>query len=140
MSSHEPLKSHRNINVGSNKKFGFTFSFVFFVLSVLPWLLHGNPVKYWALIISIVFLLVTLFAENFLEPLNKIWFKFGQLLHSVVSPLIMGVLFYCVFTPIGFILRLTGKDILNLKFNANESYWILRDPPGPEKGSMDNQF
>ena len=140
MSSHEPLKAHRKISAGSNRKFGFTFSFVFSVIGILPWILHGNSIKYWAIIVSLVFLLVSILKEDLLSPINELWFRFGQLLHSIISPLIMGVLFYGVFTPIGFLLRLFGKDILHLKFNKHNSYWVVRQPPGPEKGSMNNPF
>jgi len=104
------------IKVGSNKSFGIVFFVVFLIISIWP-LLDGNEIRYWSLIISVVFLLLGIINSKILTPLNKIWFKFGIFLGNFVSPIIMGIVFFLVVTPISLILRLLGKDILNLKKN-----------------------
>jgi hypothetical protein len=95
----------------------------------------------WALGIAAAFFLAALLMPAVLAPLNRLWFKFGMLLHRVVSPLVMGMLFYVVVTPIGLLMRLFGKRPLNLEFETAEtSYWILRQPPGPAPETIKNQF
>ena len=84
-----------------------------------------------------MFLILGIFDSKILYPLNKLWFKFGIFLGKIVSPLIMGIIFFLVVTPIGLLMRLLGKDLLNLKFNNNKSYWIEKDGP---KSKMKNQF
>src|SRR6056300_353426 len=112
-----------NIKIGSNKSFGFVFFVVFLLISLHP-LTYSDEIRIWSLIISFIFLILGLLKSNILTPLNIIWFKFGILLGKIVSPLIMVIIFFLVVTPIGLIMRLMGKDILNLKFNKNRSYWI----------------
>jgi len=95
----------------------------------------------WASAVAAGFALVALLAPRLLRPLNQAWFRFGMLLHRVVSPLVMGLLFFVTVTPIGLLMRLTGKDPLRLRFDpAADSYWIDREPPGPPPDSMRNQF
>ena len=125
-----------NIQIGSNKSFGIVFFLVFLLISLYP-LTYDGEIKIWSLIISFIFLILGLLNSKFLTPLNKIWFKFGILLGKIVSPLIMGAIFFLVVTPIGIILRLMGKDVLNLKYNKNKSYWIKNSSP---KSKMKNQF
>ena len=125
-----------NIQIGSNKSFGVVFFGVFLVISLYP-LINAGEIRIWSLIISFIFLILGLLNSNILGPLNIIWFKFGILLGRVISPLIMGVIFFLVVTPIGLIMRLIGKDVLNLKYNKNESYWIKKSGP---KNNMKNQF
>ena len=124
------------IQIGSNKSFGIVFFLVFLLISLYP-LTYDGEIKIWSLIISFIFLILGLLNSKFLTPLNKIWFKFGILLGKIVSPLIMGAIFFLVVTPIGIILRLMGKDVLNLKYNKNNSYWIENSSP---KSKMKNQF
>jgi hypothetical protein len=140
MSSHEPLQSHRNVASGSNRTFGLSFAAVFFILAVWPWLRHGESPRLWAFVVSAVFLGLAIFAEALLAPLNRLWFKLGLALHSVVSPLIMGLLFYGAVTPMALALRALGKDILHLRRNDEKTYWCERAPTGPAAGSMKNQF
>lgn len=140
MSSHEPLQSHRNIASGSNRNFGLTFAAVFLILAIWPLLRHGESPRWWALAVSMAFLGLALYAEARLAPLNRLWFKLGLALHSVVAPLIMGLLFYAAVTPMALVMRALGKDILHLRRNDAESYWRERAPPGPAAGSMKNQF
>jgi len=124
------------IQIGSNKSFGIVFFVVFLLISLYP-LTYVGEIKLWSLIISFIFLILGLLNSKILAPLNKIWFKFGILLGKIVSPLIMGAIFFLVVTPVGIILRLMGKDVLNLKYNKNKSYWIENNSP---KSKMKNQF
>ena len=124
------------VKIGSNKSFGIVFFIVFLIIGTYP-LLSQNDVKLWSLIISIIFLILGLLNSKLLTPLNKIWFKFGILLGKVISPLIMGTIFFFVVTPIGLLMKIFKKDLLNLKFNNKKSYWIEKKDP---KSKMKNQF
>ena len=125
-----------DIKISSNRSFGIVFFVVFFLIALYP-LIHNEEIRIWSLIISLIFLILGLINSRILNPLNKIWFKFGILLGKVVSPIIMGIIFFLVVTPTGFIMRILGKDLLNLKFNRNKSYWIEKNGP---KSKMKNQF
>lgn len=140
MASHETLKSNRKVELGSNRNFGLVFAGVFTILAFWPLIRHGEAIRWWALAPAAVFLGLALYADHLLAPLNKLWFRFGLLLHSVVSPLVMGGLFYGAVTPVALVLRAMGKDILRLKQDDAKSYWIERTPPGPAKNSMGQQF
>ena len=124
------------IKISSNRSFGIVFFIVFLLIATYP-LLNNDHVRIWSLIISIVFLILGLLNSKILLPLNKIWFKFGILLGKIISPLIMGLIFFVVVTPIGLLMRLLNKDLLNLKFNKSKSYWIEKSEP---KSKMKNQF
>ena len=124
------------VKIGSNKSFGIVFFIVFLIIGIYP-LLNHNEVRLWSLIISIIFLILGSLNSKLLTPLNKIWFKFGILLGRIVSPVIMGLIFFLVVTPIALIMRIIGKDLLNLKFNKEKSYWIEKTGP---KSKMKNQF
>ena len=124
------------IKISSNRSFGIVFFIVFLLIALYP-LLKGNDLRIWSLIISFVFLILGLINSKILTPLNRLWFKFGLLLGKFISPLIMGIIFFIVVTPIGIIMRLLKKDLLNLKYNKKETYWI--DKSGP-KSKMKNQF
>ena len=125
-----------DIKISSNRSFGIVFFVVFLLIALYP-LIHNEEIRIWSLIISLIFLILGLINSRILNPLNKLWFKFGILLGKIVSPIIMGIIFFLVVTPIGFIMRVLGKDLLNLKFNANKSYWIEKTGP---KSKMKNQF
>ena len=124
------------IKISSNRSFGIVFFIVFLLIGTYP-LLNNDHVRIWSLIISIVFLILGLLNSKILLPLNKIWFKFGTLLGKIISPLIMGLIFFVVVTPIGLLMRLFNKDLLSLKLNKNKSYWIEKNDP---KSKMKNQF
>ena len=124
------------IKVSSNKSFGLVFFIFFLIIAIYP-LINSESIRLWALILSLIFLILGLFNSPILLPLNLIWFKFGIFLGKIVSPFIMGVIFFLVVTPTGLIMRLLGKDLLNLKFNDNKSYWIKKKDP---KSKMKNQF
>ena len=125
-----------DIKLGSNRSFGIVFSIVFLLIAIYP-LINSDGLRVWSLIIAIIFLVLGLINSKILTPLNKLWFKFGILLGRIVSPVIMGVIFFLVVTPIGLIMRIIGKDLLNLKFNKEKSYWIEKTGP---KSKMKNQF
>ena len=127
---------HKDIKIGSNRSFGLVFFVVFLLISIYPFLKDGD-IRLWSLIISIIFLFLGLLNSNVLSPLNKLWFRFGLLLGKIISPIIMGIIFFLVVTPIAIIMRLFKKDILNLEFKENNTYWI--DKTGP-KSKMKNQF
>ena len=124
------------IKISSNRSFGIVFFIVFLLIGTYP-LLNNDDIRIWSLLISIVFLILGLLNSKILLPLNKIWFKFGILLGKIISPLIMGLIFFVVVTPIGLLMRLFNKDLLNLKFNKSKSYWIEKNEP---KSKMKNQF
>ena len=125
-----------DIKIGSNRSFGIVFFVVFLIIATYP-LINGDELRLWSLIISIVFLFLGLVNSKILNPLNKLWFKFGIFLGKIISPLVMGIIFFLVVTPIGLIMRLLNKDLLNLKFNNNNTYWIEKTEP---KSKMKNQF
>ena len=124
------------IKLGSNRSFGIVFFIVFLLISLYP-LLNEGHLRIWSLIISFIFLILGLLNSKLLTPLNKIWFKFGILLGKLISPLVMGIIFFLVVTPIGLLMRMIGKDLLNLRFNTKKSYWIEKDGL---KSKMKNQF
>ena len=125
-----------DIKIGSNRSFGIIFFIVFLLIAIYP-LINSQGLRVWSLIIAIIFLFLGLINSKVLTPLNKLWFKFGILLGIIVSPVIMGVIFFLVVTPIALIMRIIGKDLLNLKFNKDRSYWIEKAGP---KSNMKNQF
>ena len=125
-----------DIKIGSNRSFGIVFFGVFLIIALYP-LINGDELRLWSLIISIIFLLLGLVNSKILNPLNKLWFKFGIFLGKVISPLVMGIIFFLVVTPIGLLMRLLNKDLLNLKFNKKETYWIEKIDT---KSKMKNQF
>ena len=126
----------KNIKLPTNKNFGIVFSVIFLIISLFP-LINDGSLRIWSLIVSLVFLFLGLINSKILTPLNKIWFKFGLLLGRIVSPVIIGVIFFLVVTPTALIMRLIGKDLLNLKFNNRKSYWIEKTGP---RSKMKNQF
>ena len=137
---HETLERKDDIEVGSEKSFGIVFAAVFALIGLWP-LIHGTPIRWWALAAAVVFLLAAFVAQPLLKPLNILWFKFGMLLYKVVNPLVMALLYYLTVVPTGLLMRAFGKDPLTRAFDKQAtSYWIERDPPGPEPDSMKNQF
>ena len=125
-----------NIKIPSEKSFGIVFAVLFFLIAVYP-LINSGEIRYWSLILSLLFLILGLLKSKILTPLNKLWFKFGIYLGKVISPLVMGIIFFLVITPIAILMRLMRKDLLNLKFNSSNSYWIKKEGI---KSKMKNQF
>ena len=126
----------KKIKISSNRSFGIVFCALFLIVSLYP-LINENPIRYWSLIVSIIFLILGMLNSNILSPLNKAWFKFGLFLGRIVSPIVMGIVFFAVVTPIALILKIMGKDLLNLKKSKINSYWIAKTGP---KRKMKNQF
>ena len=127
---------NEKIQLGSNRSFGVVFFIFFFIISIYP-LFKDQNLIIWSMVLSIIFLILGILNSPILSPLNKIWFKFGIFLGKIVSPLIMGIIFFLIVTPIAILMRLLRKDLLNLKYNNNESYWIKKSGP---KSKMKNQF
>ena len=126
----------QKIKLPSNRNFGIVFSIVFLIISLWP-LLSQNDVRIWSLVISGIFLILGLINSKLLLPLNKIWFKFGILLGNFIAPIVMGIVYFMVVTPTGLIMRLLGKDLLNLKKNNKDTYWIDKDN---SNNDLKNQF
>ena len=126
----------KNIKLPSNRNFGIVFFIVFLIIALWP-ILKQNEIRIWSLIISFIFFVLGLINSKLLAPLNKLWFKFGILLGNIIAPIIMGIVFFLVVTPIGLIMRFFRKDILKLKKNTSDSYWINKDDTN---SSMKNQF
>jgi len=125
-----------DIKIGSNRSFGIVFFVVFLIIAFYP-IVNEGTLRVWALIISLVFIGLGLINSRILTPLNKIWFKFGIFLGKIVSPTVMGLIFFLVLTPTGIFMRIIKKNFLNLKFDDSKSYWIKKDGL---KSKMKNQF
>ena len=125
-----------NIKISSNRSFGIVFFIVFLLIAFYP-LINQGEIRIWSVLISLLFLILGIINSKILTPLNKVWFKFGIFLGKIISPIIMGVIFFFVVTPTGIIMRLMGKDLLNLKNNNSKTYWIKKNVL---KNSMRNQF
>ena len=125
-----------DVKISSNRSFGVVFFIVFLLIGLYP-LTYNGEIRIWSLFFSFIFIILGLLNSRILTPLNKVWFKFGLFLGKIISPLIMAIIFFLVVTPIGLIMRLVGKDVLNLKFNTKKSYWIEKDNL---KSKMKNQF
>jgi Saxitoxin biosynthesis operon protein SxtJ len=139
-STHESFSRVESVRRSSNRTFGLVFAAFFFLVASLP-LLRGHAWRWWALPCSAVFLIAAILAPRVLGPLNRAWTALGIALHRITSPIILGILFYLVFAPFGWVLRRMGKDFLRLRpAPAADSYWIPRQPPGPEPASMSKQF
>jgi predicted membrane metal-binding protein len=123
-------------NIGSNRSFGIVFFIVFLAISLWP-LLNSNEIRIWALLISLVFFVLGLLNSKILTPLNKIWFKFGIFLGNIVSPIVMGLIYFVVVTPIALLLKVFGKDVLSLKKTKSNTYWKNKEK---YNSSMKNQF
>lgn len=140
---HENFIHEDEVKVGSDRSFCLVFS-CFFAIIVGFKLYFGSGINNWIYFFgggSIVFLVVAFTVPQFARPLNKLWFRFGLLLHKLISPIIMSLIFFLTVTPVGLVMRMVGKRPLNLKFDQNvDSYWTHRDPPSLEAGSFKNQF
>ncbi|HZT18148.1 MAG TPA: SxtJ family membrane protein [Dongiaceae bacterium] len=137
---HEQLASHGQVKLSSDRTFGLVFAAFFTIIGLVPLLHHGH-VRWWAIGLAAVFLVVALTVPKILKPFNQLWYQIGRLLHRIVNPVVMGVLFFVVITPAALLLRLAGKDLLKLKRDPEAaSYWIHRTPPGPEPQSLKHMF
>ena len=130
-------KFNNSIKISSNRSFGIVFFIVFLFIALYP-ITYSEDIRIWSLIISFIFIILGLLNSKILTPLNKLWFKFGVILGIIISPIIMGIIFFLVVTPIGLIMKVLGKDLLRLKYNKKDNtYWIEKNGP---KSKMKNQF
>ena len=121
------MTSNSKINISSNRSFGLVFFVIFLIVALWP-LKYEEDIRLWSLVISIIFFILGVINSKLLTPLNKQWFKFGMLLGSIVSPIIMGIVYFAVVTPTGVLMRLLGKDLLRMsKVKNTSTYWIKRD-------------
>ena len=125
-----------DIKIGSNRSLGIVFFIVFLLIAIYP-LINQGEIRVWSVLISLLFLILGIINSKILTPLNKAWFKFGIFLGKIISPIVMGIIFFLVVTPIAFLMRILKKDLLNLKYNKNSSYWVEKTDP---KSTMKNQF
>jgi hypothetical protein len=138
--THEELTREHEIRGSSNRNFGLVFTAFWLLFALAPLRKHG-AVREWGLVLSAVFLVLSILRPIWLQPLNRLWTQLGLLLGRIVTPVVMAVLFFVVFTPVAFLVRLLGKDPLRLALNVQaHTYWIERVPPGPAPGTMSNQF
>lgn len=138
--AHEDLSREQQIEGSSDRSFGLVFAAVFVIIGAWP-LLSAAPLRWWALAVACAFALAAMAYPAILGPLNRWWLKFGLLLGRIMGPVALGILFYGVFSPMGLLMRLAGKDPLRIRRDAAAaSYWIGRKPPGPPPDSMTNQF
>jgi len=137
---HESLTARHHVRRGSDRSFGLVFAAMLLLVALFP-LVHGREPRWWVVVVSLAFFAVAVIQPVLLAPLNRLWFRFGLLLGSVTNPLVMGLVFFLVVTPMAVIMRLRRKDPLRLRLDRNaRSYWIERAPPGPAPASMTNQF
>ena len=120
----------------SEKSFGVTFSVLFFLIGIWP-LLSLEEIRIWSLTLSIIFLALAFFQPKLLKPLNYSWIKLGEVLGTIIAPLIMALVFFIILTPTSFIVRIMGKDLLRLKFSKKNTYWLKRSK---NITTMDKQF
>jgi hypothetical protein len=138
---HERLERRDHFAGSSDRSFGLVFAAAFAVIALLPAIFGDGALRWWALVVAALFLAAALVRPSLLAPLNRLWFKLGLLLHRIVNPIVMGLMFFVVITPVAIGMRLAGRDPLRLRPRPDESsYWIDRDPPGPEPDSMSRQF
>ena len=130
------MNNINNKSISSNKSFGIVFFAVFLIIALYP-LLENENVRVWSIIVSVIFLILGLLNSTILSPLNKVWFKFGIALGNFVSPIVMGLVFFIVVTPISILMRVLKKDLLNLKKGNKKTYWIERSKI---ESKMKNQF
>ncbi len=122
--------------IENNKSFGVLFFAVFLLIAIWP-IIDDGSLRVWSAVISLLFLLLGITNSKVLTPLKKGWIKLGEILGKVIAPIIMGFIYFIIITPIGIFMRLTGKDLLNIKYNKNKSYWIKR---AKNVGTMKRQF
>jgi Saxitoxin biosynthesis operon protein SxtJ len=136
----EPNLARSPVSESSDRSFGFVFAALFTIIGCWPLLRQESP-RWWAFVIAAAFVLLAVIRPDFLHTLNRTWLAFGRLLHQVVNPLVLGAIFFLCVTPIAWLIRRRGKDMLSLARRADlPSYWITREPSAPATVSMKRQF
>ncbi len=141
-SFHEDFSRHDDVKSGTDRSFGLTVGGILLLIAAARTFFHGiGWVQYGLAGIGAVLIVLSLVAPSSLRRLHHAWDKLGLLMFRVVNPVVLALIYAVVIIPIGFLMRLTGRDPLHLRFDARaESYWVVRDPPGPAPDSMTNQF
>jgi hypothetical protein len=140
VATHEHLHSVETAKGPSDRNFGLVFTLFFTAVALWP-LRRGHPVRWWAVALAVLLLAVTALRPTLLHQFNLLWARFGTLLSRIMNPIVTAVLFYGIVTPFSWVMRMSGKDPLRLRFEKETgSYWIARTPPGPPPASMMNQF
>jgi hypothetical protein len=140
MQTHETVSSFRRVDMSSDRKFGTIFGLVFGILGLWPFFHHRSP-HWWLIVLAGLLFAAALIFPRSLSLLNRGWFRLGLILNRIVSPVVMGALFFGAVVPVGWYLRKRGNDLLSLKFDRDAAtYWIERNPPGPAPGSLTKQF
>lgn len=138
--AHESFSRHEDAKGSTNRTLGFVFAAVFLIVATWPLLFGGGP-RWWSVALAAAFAVVAVVVPDALAPLNRAWTRFGLLLHKIISPIVLGFLYYVVVTPLGLLMRLLGKDPLRLRWEPQSStYWIERRPPGPQPETLTDQF
>jgi Saxitoxin biosynthesis operon protein SxtJ len=139
--AHESLTREEKTAPGSERSFAIVMAIALALVAGINWWWYDGVIWLWLLAIAATLLVTGFRYPAALKPLNWLWFKFGLLLHAIVSPLIMGLVFYTTVLPTGLVMRAMGKDPLRLKSEPeSDSYWIARQPPGPPPETMKDQF
>jgi hypothetical protein len=138
--THESYSMRDEVKLPSNRNFGYVFFAVFSIIGLAP-ILDASAVRWWSILIAATLLLITIVAPVLFTLPNRLWHRFGLLLNSIVGPVALAILFFVVVTPMGWLLRILGKDFMRIRRDGNcSSYWIARDPPGPKPDSLNHQF
>lgn len=138
---HEGFEEREELKAGSERAFGYVIAAVLLIVSVWPLVFHFSAPRIWPLPIAAMLVLVSWIRPSVLHVPNRLWFRFGLLLHRFMNPVVLGILFYFVITPVALLVRMVGSKLLPLAFDENVStYWIARDPPGPSPESARKQF
>jgi hypothetical protein len=140
MATHEDFSRSHQVKGSSNRVFGWTFVVVFLLVGLWP-LGFSDGLRWWAVIVAAIVMVATLTVPALLELPKRLWLRFGALLHRLVSPVVLAIMFYCVITPMGLLMRALGKDLLAMRrSDPDGTYWVKREPPGPKPSSMSKQF
>jgi hypothetical protein len=138
--AHESFNHDEPVQGSSDRSFGLTMAAVFALIGLVSLIAHGSW-RLWPFAVALFFLLPALWMPRMLRPLNRAWLRFGLLLHRIVSPIVLGIMFFLVITPMALMMRLVGKDLLRRRLDERaESYWIERSPPGPARDTLKYQF
>ena len=141
INTHEALCRHEESKTSSDQAFGLVFTVVFTLVAIWPWVFGDTGVRLWSALLAVGLFLISIAYPKALAPANKIWTQFGLLLHRIVNPVVLGLIFLLTVVPTGLIFRLLGKDPLRLKLDHEaKTYWIDRTPPGPPPETMSQQF
>tara|TARA_B110000008_G_scaffold273591_1_gene308124 strand:+ start:410 stop:826 length:417 start_codon:yes stop_codon:yes gene_type:complete len=131
---------HDSLDLPSNKKFGFFFATIFFISGLYFFYKDEKIISVLLIANSLIFIVVTLFKDDLLAPLNKLWMRLGILLGKIISPIVLAILFFFMFTPVAIGMRIFRRDELMLKRSDTDSFWKLRDQDSLNNKSFNQQF